>query len=230
MGIFDSILRSKSGAPQGLSDLLENLDLENLPEPPAEIKEMLKGLTAKVQAAIAGQPCPVCGEVHENPFSAFAIPLSKLTNDGPEVPEYEASNGLSGEYVYAPKPIDAIQFLPNNVGDVMAFLVRHEIPFGYTLKGGTEHRILLVSINGADTDIDTDELVYGKWAVVTGSRADRDLAYSAITDENFRGTFQPKVHENHAASTGELDLEAEADSFLEDAKNGALDAYGEPAE
>lgn len=230
MGIFDSILRGKSGAPQGLSELLKNLDLENLPEPPAEIKELLKSITEKATAAASGRPCPVCGKVHENPVSAFAIPLSKLTDDGPEVPEYEASNGLSGEFEYAPKPIDAIQFLPNNVGDVMAFLVRHEIPFGYTLKDGGEHRILLVSINGADADIETDELVYGKWAVVTGSRADRDMAYSAIPDVNFRGIFQPKVHENHTASTDELDLEAEADSFLENAKHDALDAFGEPAE
>lgn len=211
MGIFDSILRGKSGAPQNLSELLGKMDLENLPEPPPEVKALMDNISEKLAAALTGQetgqPCLFCGKVH-----------------GAEDKKYEESNGLSGEYEYQPKLVSAIQFLPSNVGDVMEFLVRHEISFVYKFSGG-EHQLLLVT-PGQPTDADTDEVRYGKWVAVTGSRAMRDIGYSAISDGEFRSTFQAKVHEN----TGELNLAEEADSLLESAKNEALDTYGEHVE
>lgn len=211
MSIFDSILRGKSGAPQNLSDLLGKMDLENLPQPPPGVKALMDNIGEKLASALTGQatgqPCLICGKVHDT------------ENSG-----YEESNGLSGEYEYQPKLVSAIQFLPSNVGDVMAFLVRYEISFVYKFSDG-EHQLLLVTA-GQPTDTETDEVRYGKWVAVTGSRATRNMGYSAISDNEFRSTFQTKVHEND----DKLNLEEASDSLLENAKNDALDAYGEPVE
>lgn len=203
-------------------DLREFLD--SLPEPPEAVKRLMENITKQ----FAGKPCPACGKVHESPVSAFAILLGGQ-GQGPEIPQYEVSNGLSGEFEYKPRELSAMQFLPSNVVDVMEFLYERDIPFGYLSTPSGDDRILLIS-SGEEVDTDTDELLYGKWMVVTGSRKTEDLGYVAYDDEQFRRIFQPKTFaatSEPEENGSEDELARLGDSLLDSAEKDALDAYGD---
>lgn len=203
-------------------DFLKNLNIDpdNLSEPPAEFKEFLSGLGGALSASLKGEPCPDCGKVHGSPL-AFAIPIGG--DSSPQVPAYNESDGLSGEFEYVPKIMRAIQFLPDNVSDVMKFLFDHGITFGYAITRNGESRILLIT---ADQEMSPDdELVYGRWAVTVGSREDDSLSYTVYEDAAFRRAFQSTVKGSTPATSVEDELNLDADKLLGDAEQDALDAY-----
>jgi hypothetical protein len=187
--------------------------LATMPEPPESIKKlMLSGLSGIAAAAAAGEPCPICNEVHG---------VKSQTTDDPQ--GYDASSGEPAEFEYTPKIMRAIQFLPGNVPSVMEFLFDHGIAFGYAITRNGESRILLLTA-GQEVDLD-DELAYGRWAVVTGSREDDSLSYTVYEDAAFRRAFQSTVRGFTPAPTIGFD-EGEADDLLARAEQDALDAHG----
>lgn len=191
----------------------KNLDemLASLPEPPEELKEMFKKIEESLTASLTGQKCELCGKAHPNAVTAADIALVGK-------PQFTASDGIVGEYEYKPKSMAAIQFLPSNVPDVMQLLFENGVPFAYAETPAGEDRILLLSPD-SEVNLPTDELRYGKWAVVTGSKSDGTLGFSACFDDEFRSTFQAK------AAPGGLDG-PDGDALLQEAEQEAVSAFG----
>lgn len=221
------ILSSLTGkASAGKNQSVESF-LDSLPEPPEELKEFVAGLAGSLSASLKGEKCPRCGKVHNLAAMVLGSPESDQTAS------YEESDGLANTFEYSPKEFRSVQFLPHNVPDVLEFLYDNEIPFGYAI-GGDGSRILMIT-PGVDVDADRDELVYGKWAVVTGSRATGDIGYVSYSDAAFRAAFQKKSPATDADLTGsfpvagteERDLEEHADEYSKKAQRAALSAYGE---
>lgn len=233
----------------GISELLKNLQFS---EPPQEFKdavadlmtgkttlqevlelggklamersggqESANGLGEVLAASLSGKPCPSCGEVYPSPL-AFAIPLGGK-NETPQVPVYEESDGVAAEFEYTPKKMRAIQLLPHNAVAVAEFLIDNDATFFYVKNPEGEHRFLLPNLNTMELNTDTEELVYSKWVVVSGSRAEGNLAYSAVDDASFRNSFQPVVK----GFTPDVMLEDEADDLLSKAEQDAMAAYGD---
>lgn len=199
------------GKPTDDKDLRELL--KSLPEPPKELQETLNGLLGSVQDALSGKPCRFCGKVHGA--------------SDPQVPEYNESAGAAAEVEWTPREMTAIQFLPTNVGEVLNFLHQRKVPFGYVVTSNGEERILLLDLTSPEVGVDTEVLVYGKWAVVSGSRENGDLAYVAYDDEIFRRHLRVKS----PAATSETNDDTEdelsriGDDLLDKAEQGALSAY-----
>lgn len=208
MGILESIFGGKPTDDKDLRELLKSL-----PEPPKELQETLNGLLGSVQDALSGKPCRFCGKVHGA--------------SDPQVPEYNESAGAAAEVEWTPREMTAIQFLPTNVGEVLNFLHQHKVPFGYMVTPSGGERVLLLDLTSPEVDVDTEVLVYGKWAVVSGSRENGDLAYVTYDDEIFRRQLRVKspATTSETSDSAEEELDQLGDDLLNKAEQGALSAY-----
>lgn len=193
MGLMDKIL---SGDFKSLHDL---------PEPPPEVKKMLDKMFGA--ALLKNGKCPNCGKVHLLPPGTEPVTQAQAYNE---------SNGLADSYEYVPRKLEAIQFLPHNVPDVTEFLVRRGISFAYLVKSDGEPRLVLIGDTG-ELNLSQDELTYGRWVVVAGSREGGDLAASALDDSTFRQEFQAtEKPQDIAVPEDAPDLDGEDDDFFGD--------------
>lgn len=124
-------------------------------------------------------PCPFCGKVH----------AKAGTDEGntPQVPEYDVSDGKAGSYEFIPRPISAIQLLPENFPSVMEFMYNQRISFAYctSLEKGTPHFHVLNEENGRE------HLNLGEWLVVENSQNDPGFEVYVWNDYYFRTQLQP---------------------------------------
>jgi len=137
------------------------------------------GIGNLLEGLVPGKECPFCGEEHV-----------KKTEDAPEVPEYEESSGMAGEYEFTPRPLAAIQLLPDNPLTAMKFMLKHEVPFVHCANkenGATGNKgVHFHVINPAEDDEPFEHWDLGEWLVVENAKDHPDFEYYVYSDDYFR--------------------------------------------
>lgn len=205
-----------------------NFDPASLPEPPAEIKELVDGIMGKVSAAMKGEPCPNCGKVHSMPQV-----FSTMFGDGEDsTPSYQTSDGAAGEFEYVPTQVKAIQLTETNTLAVVEFLIGNGIPFAFCGNMDEKESFHLHILFGKSEDVEL-----GSWIATKGVPGSENFSFNVYQDAAFREIFRAKTVSpaTDGDLTGSFPVAAGPEDVLREhgsdwsakAQQEALETYGD---